>query len=218
MASFWRAGWLYFEIVRKPSKTLWENGFFRIAFYVILLNDMKKLFIEERRKGIFYIWRKNFTNRDLGQTWEYVLLSVGSISGRTTPGSTGTPAHPDRWRDTPTWWCCRQGSVACRSWWSWMPLREDGKGDLLMGFRFFLCICYWESRRSIKGQGHAERRNQNIEWESYKNRLFTVFLWIIEEFNSKVWRHTLQSKSRLHIFNKLWIGISNTVLLSAVIM
>lgn len=55
MASFWRAGWLYFEIVRKPSKTLWENGFFRIAFYVILLNDMKKLFIEERRKGIFYI-------------------------------------------------------------------------------------------------------------------------------------------------------------------
>lgn len=30
---------------------MWENGFFRIAFYVILLNDMKKLFIEERRKG-----------------------------------------------------------------------------------------------------------------------------------------------------------------------
>lgn len=79
-------------------------------------------------------------------------------------------------------------------------------------------LLYWESRRSIKGQRHAERRNQNIEWESYKNRLFTVFLWIIEEFNSKVWRHTLQSKSRLHIFNKLWIGISNTVLLSAVIM
>lgn len=46
---------MYFEIVRKPSKTLWENGFFRIAFYVILLNDMKKLFIEVRRKGNFYI-------------------------------------------------------------------------------------------------------------------------------------------------------------------
>ena len=55
----------------------------------------------------------------------YIPLSEGSVSGRTTPGSTGTPGHPDRGRGPPTWWRCTRGSVACRSWWSWTPLGEE---------------------------------------------------------------------------------------------
>lgn len=141
-----------------PDNVIW----FQINFPDSLFSVLKYSMSEARAKKVFngivvlHIKNKQFLLKCQCRSHvflaltvyiqvEYIPLYEDSVSGHTTLGSTDTPGRPDRWRDTPTWWHWTRGSVACHSWWSWTPLREDNTRECVKTAQNFVCYFWNES-------------------------------------------------------------------------